>query len=77
MISGDKMDLWMVMKERSMFLSIFTLMVLMSLILLFSVWKNRAQLPKILLIAICILGSVIIIFALIGFVFTMNFGYNA
>lgn len=67
----------MVMKERSMFLSIFTLMVLMSLILLFSVWKNRAQLPKILLIAIFILCSVIIIFALIGFVFTISFGYNA
>ena len=71
------MDLWVVIKERYMLLSIFIIIILMSVILVYATWRNRSSLPKSLTGVIIVLCSLIIVLSLVALVFAVSFGYNS
>lgn len=64
-------------QERFMILAVFAVTMLVSLFLLFSVWKNRTYLSKSLTVVVIGLGVIILILSLMAFIFTLSFGYNA
>ncbi|PIC70527.1 hypothetical protein CSV77_08580 [Sporosarcina sp. P16b] len=70
------MDVWFVMKERYMLLSIFLIIIVASLFLLIAIWKNRSDMPKSLTLIITIICSVIIALSIFAWVFAVSFGYN-
>lgn len=71
------MDLWIMIQERFVILAVFTAVMLVSLFLWFSVWKNRADLSKSLVAVVIGLCVVMLILAIMAFIFTFSFGYNA
>ncbi|PIC79680.1 hypothetical protein CSV75_10820 [Sporosarcina sp. P18a] len=71
------MDVWFVMKERYMLLSIFLIIIVASLFLLIAIWKNRSDMPKSLTLIITIICSVIIALSILAWVFAVSFGYNS
>lgn len=71
------MDFWLVIQERFTILAVFAVIILVSLFLLFSVWKNRMLLSKSLTAVVMGLGMIILVLALIAFIFILSFGYNA
>ncbi|MEI3605756.1 hypothetical protein SPD48_08625 [Pseudogracilibacillus sp. SE30717A] len=71
------MDLFMIMKERYMFLAIIIIIIFMSLLLIFTTWKRRSNIPKSLLIFITSICTILIISSLFALVFTVSFGYNS
>ncbi|PID03278.1 hypothetical protein CSV67_04565 [Sporosarcina sp. P2] len=71
------MDVWFVMKERYMLLSIFLIIIVASLFLLIAIWKNRSDMPKSLTLIITIICAVIIALSIFAWVFAVSFGYNS
>lgn len=71
------MDLWFVMKERYMLLSIFLIIIVVSLFLLIAIWKTRSDMPKSLTLIITIICSIIIALSIFALVFAVSFGYNS
>ncbi|PIC77359.1 hypothetical protein CSV74_06865 [Sporosarcina sp. P19] len=71
------MDVWFVIKERYMLLSIFLIILLVNMFLLIAIWKNRSDMPKSLTLVITIICSIIIVLSIFAFVFAVSFGYNS
>lgn len=71
------MDIWFVMKERFVFIAIFTVVILASLFLIGVTWKNRSKTPKTLTVITMILYLLLIVIAFFLFIFTISFGYNS
>ena len=71
------MDLWFMIKERYMLLSIFLIIILVNLFLLLAIWKKRSDIPKSLTVIITIICTVIIVLSIFVFVFAVSFGYNS
>ena len=71
------MDLWVVVKERYMLLSIFIMIILASLILVYASWKNRSNIPKSLTVVIIVLCTLLICLSLVALVYAISFGYNS
>lgn len=71
------MDLWFMIKERSAFLSIFLIIILLSVFLLVANWKNRTNIPKSLTVIINLISTVFIVASLIAMIFIILFGYNS
>lgn len=71
------MDLWMIMRERYLLLSLLTIIILASLFLLRGVWKNRSRLPKMLTVTTIFLYVLLIIISLFSLVFIVSFGVNS
>lgn len=71
------MDLWAVIKERYMLLSIFILIIVASLILVYATWRNRSVMPKVLTGFIFVLCTILIVISLAALVFSFSFGYNS
>jgi len=70
------MDLLCIAKERYIFISIFTIMILLSLLMLFAIWKNRFYLSKRLLALVTVISMIIIVLSIIALLFILSFGYN-
>lgn len=71
------MDLWISIKQRYLFLSIFIIIMLASLVLLVSIWQNRSTLPKTLTIVTIVIGLFLILLSLFSLIYILSFGYNA
>ena len=71
------MDVWFVIKERYMLLSIFLIILLVNMFLLIAIWKTRSDMPKSLILIITIICSIIIALSIFAFVFAVSFGYNS
>ena len=71
------MDLWVLVKERYMLLSIFAIIILASLILMFATWKNRSNIPRSFVGVIIVLCTLILGLSLVALVFVISFGYNS
>lgn len=71
------MDLWIIIKQRYLLISIFILIILASVFLLISVWKNRFNIPKTLTTITLIICLILIILSLFSLVFVISFGYNS
>ncbi|PIC68260.1 hypothetical protein CSV71_04970 [Sporosarcina sp. P21c] len=71
------MDVWFIMKERYMLLSIFLIIIVVSLFLLIAIWKTRSDMPKSLTLIITIICSIIIALSIFALVFAVLFGYNS
>ena len=74
---ADKMDLWFVIKERYVLLSILLIILLVSLFLLLAIWKNRSDIPKSLIAIITTICTIIIVLAILALLFVVSFGYNS
>lgn len=71
------MDLWFIIKERYMLLSVLLIIMFVSLFLLLAIWKNRSDVPRSLTIIISIICTVIIALSIFALVFAVSFGYNS
>ena len=71
------MDLFILIKEHFALLVVFIAIISGSLLLLFVTWKRRANLPKVLSMAITTICIVLVIAGLYGMIFLLFFGYNA
>lgn len=71
------MDLWFMIKERYILLSIFIFLIFVSLFLLLATWKKRSDMPKSLTVLITIICTIIIVLSIFALVFTVSFGYNS
>ncbi|VDG97671.1 Uncharacterised protein [Lysinibacillus sphaericus] len=71
------MDLWVMIKERSAFLSFFLILILLSVFLLIATWKNRTNIPKSLTVIIILISTIFIVASLISMIFIISFGYNS
>lgn len=71
------MDLWFIIKERYMLLSVLLIITIVSLFLLLAIWKNRSEVPKSLTVIITVICMGIIILSLLALVFAISFGYNS
>ena len=71
------MDVWFLIKERCMLLSIFLIIIVVSVFLLIAIWKNRTDMPKSLTLTITIICSIIIALSIFALMFAVSFGYNS
>ena len=71
------MDVWFMIKDRYALLSIFLIIIFVSLFLLIAIWKNRSDMPKSLTLIITIICTVIIVLSIFALVFAVSFGYNS
>lgn len=71
------MDLWFIIKERYMLLSVLLIIMFVSLFLLLAIWKNRSEVPRSLIVIISIICTVIIALSIFALVFAVSFGYNS
>ncbi|MET3655160.1 membrane-associated HD superfamily phosphohydrolase [Sporosarcina psychrophila] len=71
------MDLWIIIKERYVFTSIFIIILLLSFFFLVSIWKNRFNIPKTLTLLTIIFCVFLIILSLFLLIFIISFGYNS
>lgn len=71
------MDLWFIIKERYMFLSIPMIIIIGSLFIFLTTWKKRSNIPKILIITIALICLIIIVLSILALLFIISFGYNA
>jgi len=71
------MDLWFIIKERYMLLSVLLIIMFVSLFLLLAIWKNRSDVPRSLTVIISIICTVIIALSIFALVFAVSFGYNS
>lgn len=71
------MDLWIIIKERYVFISIFIIILLLSFFFLVSIWKNRFNIPKTLTLLTIIFCVFLIILSLFLLIFIISFGYNS
>ncbi|PID22311.1 hypothetical protein CSV61_05535 [Sporosarcina sp. P3] len=71
------MDVWFVIKERYMLLSVILIILLVNLFLFLAIWKNRSDIPKSQTLIITIICTVILVLSLFALVFAVSFGYNS
>lgn len=71
------MDLWVMIKERSAYLSFFLIIILLSVFLLVATWKNRTNIPNSLTVSIILISTIFIVGSLISMIFIISFGYNS
>lgn len=71
------MDLWSMIKERYVLLSIFLIIILVCLFLLLATWKKHSDMPKSLTVIITTICTVIIVLSIFALVFAVSFGYNS
>ncbi|ARK20309.1 hypothetical protein SporoP32a_01340 [Sporosarcina ureae] len=71
------MDLWFIIKERFAFLSIFLIIILLSVFLLVAIRKNRTNIPKSLTVSITIISIIFIVVSVTAMIFIIAFGYNS
>ena len=71
------MDLWFMIKERYLLLSIFLFFIFVSSFLLLATWKKRSDMPKSLTVIITIICTIIIVLSIFALVFAVSFGYNS
>jgi len=71
------MDVWFIMKERFAFLSIFLIIMLLSVFLLVAIRKNRTNLPNSLTVSSTIISILFIVVSLTAMIFIVSFGYNS
>ncbi|KIL53471.1 hypothetical protein KP77_04470 [Jeotgalibacillus alimentarius] len=70
------MDIWFLVKERSMLFTLFAVIIIINLLLLLAVWKKRAQLPKWLIIMTIFICTLLIALSIGLLVFTLFVGFN-
>ena len=71
------MDLWFIIKERYMLLSVLLIIMFVSLFLLLAIWKNRSDVPRSLTVIISVICMVIFALSIFALVFSVSFGYNS
>ncbi|PIC96815.1 hypothetical protein CSV69_04680 [Sporosarcina sp. P26b] len=71
------MDIWFIIKERFAFLSIFLIIILLSVFLLVAIRKNRTNIPKSLTVSITIISIIFIVVSVTAMIFIISFGYNS
>lgn len=71
------MDLWFMIKDRYVLLSVFLIIIFVSFFLLVAIWKNRSDIPKSLTLIITIICTIIIALSIFASVFAVSFGYNS
>ena len=71
------MDFWFIIKQRYMFFSFFIIIILFSLIMLMTIWKNRSNTPKILTAITTASCVILIITSIFALIFLYSFGYNS
>ncbi|AMQ06646.1 hypothetical protein AZE41_12300 [Sporosarcina psychrophila] len=71
------MDLWIIIKQSYVFISIFIIIMLLSLLIIGSNWKKRVNIPKSLAALTIIIFGLLIIFSLFLLIFIISFGYNS
>ncbi|QUW21136.1 hypothetical protein JSQ81_15150 [Sporosarcina sp. Marseille-Q4063] len=71
------MDLWFIIKERHMLLSVLFIIMLLSLFLFLAIWKNRSDVPRSLTVIISLICMVIIVLSIFALVFAVSFGNNS
>lgn len=71
------MDIWFIIKERFAFLSIFLIIILLSVFLLVAIRKNRTNIPKSLTVSITIISIIFIVVSVTAMIFIIAFGYNS
>ena len=71
------MDLWIIIKQSYVFISIFIIIMLLSLLIIGSIWKKRVNIPKSLATLTIIISGLLIIFSLFSLIFIISFGYNS
>ena len=71
------MDLWFMIKERYMLLSIFYNYYICELVFTFSYLEKRSDMPKSLTVIITIICTIIIVLSIFALVFAVSFGYNS
>ncbi len=71
------MDLWLIVKERYMLLSVLLIITIISLLLLCAIWKNRSEIPRSLIVLIILICIVIIVLSILALMFSISFGYNS
>src|SRR5699024_1962955 len=74
---ADEMDLWYMIKERYVLLSVFLIIIFVSLLLLLATWKMRSNIPKRLTAITTTIFFIIILVSILALVFAVSFGYNA
>lgn len=72
-----ELDIWTIIQQRFWVLTFFAFLIAISILLLFSTWKNRATQPKTLTISMTILYTIILIGSFLAIIFLISFGYNA
>lgn len=70
-------DLWFMIQERFVFVLLFMIVILASLILLMATWKSRVNIPKSLTVTILVISTILIVSALFAMIFSLSFGYNS
>jgi hypothetical protein len=73
----NKMDLWFIIKERYVLLSIILIIIFISLFFLIVTWKKHSNVPKGLLVVITTICFVIILLSILALAFAVSFGYNS
>lgn len=64
-------------KERYIFLSVFLIIICVSLFILLAIWKNRLEVPKVLTMLTIVICTFIIVLSILGMIFVVTFGYNS
>lgn len=71
------MDLFIILQERALLLSVLLFITVLSSLLLTAMWKSRNVLPRKLAGTIVVMNMMIMLCTFTGIVFTLTFGYNA
>lgn len=71
------MDLFTILQERALLLSVLLFITALSSLLLAAMWKSRNVLPRKLAGTIVVMNMMIMLCTFTGIVFTLTFGYNA
>lgn len=71
------MDLWFMIKERYMLVSILLIFIFLSLFLLLAIWKKRSDISRTLTVIITAICIIIIILSIFALLFAVSFGYNS
>lgn len=70
------MDVWWMIQERYILLSVLLMIILVNLLLLLATWKKQADLPKSLTVIITAICLIMMILSILTLVFIVSFGYN-
>lgn len=71
------MDFWVMVRENAMFLVLFGVVLLTSILLFVATWKGRASLPKGLVGVLTGISGLFVLASLTGIVFLLSMGYNS
>lgn len=71
------MDLFIILQERALLLSVLLFITALSSLLLMAMWKSRNVLPRKLAGTIVVMNMMIMLCTFTGIIFTLTFGYNA